>query len=295
MSRDGRLDSMRLGSALFDGQPVLVALVAEGLLNLSAASNGFHDVSDVLALEGGLESVNRQVSLEEGTLLQESDVTWRPLTPHPGKILCLGLNFADHAAETPYERPDYPILFPRFTTSLVGHRSALVRPALSSKFDFEGELVALIGRRARHVNGGDALSYVAGYSIFNDATLRDYQMKTSQWTIGKNFDSTGGYGPLFVSADELPPGAAGLQLITRVNDEIMQDADTADMLFGVAETIEITSAAMTLEPGDALVMGTPGGVGMARHPRVWLQPGDSVTISIEGIGELTNDVVAEDA
>jgi 2-keto-4-pentenoate hydratase/2-oxohepta-3-ene-1,7-dioic acid hydratase in catechol pathway len=132
---------------------------------------------------------------------------------------------------------------------------------------------------------------VAGYSIFNDASIRDYQFKSPQWTVRKNFDGTGVFGPMFVSVDELPPGASGLRLTTKIGSDVMQDSNTADMLFGVAETIEIVSAAITLEPADVLVMGTPGGVGFARKPPVYLGPGDTVTVTIEGIGELVNDVV----
>ena len=284
---------MRLGSALFNGQPVLVALVDEDWLNLSVVSERFHDVSEVLAAPDGLDVVAELLSSERGALIKESDLVWRPLAPRPGKVICLGLNYADHAAESPYDRPDYPVLFARFTTSLIGHRRPLVRPALSDQFDYEGELVALIGRHAHGVTSDDALACVAGYSIFNDASIRDYQFKSPQWTVGKNFDGTGAFGPCFVSADELPPGASGLQLTTKIGSDVMQDGNTAEMLFGVAETIEIISAAITLEPGDVLVMGTPGGVGFARKPPVFLRPGDTVTVTIEGIGELVNDVVDE--
>lgn len=284
---------MRLGSALFNGQPVLVALVDEDWFNLSVVSERFQDVSEVLAAPDGLDVVAELLSSERGALIKESDLVWRPLAPRPGKVICLGLNYADHAAESPYERPDYPVLFARFTTSLIGHRRPLVRPALSDQFDYEGELVALIGRHAHGVTSDDALACVAGYSIFNDASIRDYQFKSPQWTVGKNFDGTGAFGPCFVSADELPPGASGLQLTTKIGSDVMQDGNTADMLFGVAETIEIISAAITLEPGDVLVMGTPGGVGFARKPPVFLRPGDTVTVTIEGIGELVNDVVDE--
>src|SRR5690606_36798977 len=155
------------------------------------------------------------------------------------------------------------------------------------------ELAAVIGRRARHVSAEDALQYVAGYSCFNDASVRDYQRKTAQWTIGKNFDATGAFGPFFVTADELPPGAQGLRISTRLNGEVMQDANTGDMLFPVAETIALLTECMTLEPGDVLVMGTPAGVGHARKPQVWMKDGDVVEIEIEGIGVLRNPIVDE--
>ena len=212
-----------------------------------------------------------------------------------GKILCLGLNYIDHAAEAGHKRPEYPVLFMRGATSLVAHGQPILRPACSDKLDYEGELVAVIGRRARHVAREEALSFVAGYSVFNDASIRDYQMRTPQWTIGKNFDATGAYGPVFVTADELPPGAAGLKIETRLNGQVLQEANTSDMIFGVAETIALLTECLTLEPGDILVMGTPSGVGGARNPQVWMKPGDVCEVEIEGIGILRNPIAQEAA
>jgi acylpyruvate hydrolase len=212
-----------------------------------------------------------------------------------GKIICLGLNYVDHAAEGGHAKPEYPSLFLRCNTSLVAHGEAIWRPKASSKLDYEAELVAVVGRRARHVKAAEALAYIAGYSCFNDASLRDYQRKTSQWTIGKNFERTGGFGPWFVTADELPPGAAGLSIQSRLNGKVMQNANTSDMIFPVAETVALLSACLTLEPGDLLVMGTPAGVGYARTPPVWMQPGDTIDIAIEGVGVLTNPIADEPA
>jgi acylpyruvate hydrolase len=212
-----------------------------------------------------------------------------------GKIICLGLNYVDHAAEGGHAKPEYPSLFLRCNTSLVANGEAIWRPQASSKLDYEAELVAVVGRRARHVKAADALAYIAGYSCFNDASLRDYQRKTSQWTIGKNFERTGGFGPWFVTADELPPGAAGLSIQSRLNGKVMQNANTSDMIFPVAETVALLSACLTLEPGDLLVMGTPAGVGYARTPPVWMQPGDTIDIAIEGVGLLSNPIADEPA
>ena len=212
-----------------------------------------------------------------------------------GKIICLGLNYVDHAAEGGHAKPEYPSLFLRCNTSLVAHGEAIWRPKASSKLDYEAELVAVVGHRARHVKAADALAYIAGYSCFNDASLRDYQRKTSQWTIGKNFERTGGFGPWFVTADELPPGAAGLSVQSRLHGKVMQNAHTSDMIFPVAETVALLSACLTLEPGDLLVMGTPAGVGYARTPPVWMQPGDTIDIAIEGVGVLSNPIADEPA
>jgi 2-keto-4-pentenoate hydratase/2-oxohepta-3-ene-1,7-dioic acid hydratase in catechol pathway len=181
----------------------------------------------------------------------------------------------------------------RCTTSLVGHDAPIVRPQCSVQLDYEAELAVVIGRRGRHVREADALEYVAGYACFNDASVRDYQRKTTQWTMGKNFDATGAFGPWFVSADELPPGAAGLAIRSRLNGEVMQNANTSDMLFPVAETIAILTEAMTLEPGDVIATGTPAGVGHARKPPVWMKHGDRIEVEIEAVGVLRNPIQDE--
>lgn len=217
----------------------------------------------------------------------------RPPIETAGKIICLGLNYVDHAAEGGHAKPEYPSIFLRCNTSLVAHGEAIWRPLASTKLDYEAELVAIIGKSARHVKAADALAYIAGYSCFNDASVRDYQRKTSQWTIGKNFERTGGFGPWFVSADELPPGATGLAIESRLNGRVMQKANTSDMLFPVAETVALMSECMTLEPGDLLVMGTPAGVGYARNPPVWMKDGDTIEVAIESVGVLSNPVQDE--
>lgn len=208
----------------------------------------------------------------------------------PGKIVCLGLNYADHAKEGGHARPAYPSLFLRARSSLVAHGEAIIRPACSEQLDYEAELAAVVGRRTRNVSVANALECIAGYSCFNDATIRDYQRKTAQWTIGKNFDATGAFGPVFVTADELPLGAAGLRISSRLNGRVMQDANTRDMLFPVAETVALLSECMTLEPGDVIVMGTPAGVGHARKPPVWMKQGDIIEVEIENIGLLRNEI-----
>ena len=216
-----------------------------------------------------------------------------PPFPTPPKIICVGLNYRDHSQESGFKQPDYPTLFTRFATSLVGHDAPVVRPKVSDKFDYEGELVAVIGAGGRHISHARALDHVAGYSLFNDVSVRDYQFKSPQWTIGKNFDGTGPFGPVFVTADELPAGAKGLRLQTRLNGQIMQDANTDDMVFDVATLIAIISEAITLESGDVIVTGTPSGVGQARKPPVFMKAGDRVEVEIEKIGVLSNPVVDE--
>ncbi|HEX8601435.1 MAG TPA: fumarylacetoacetate hydrolase family protein [Pseudoduganella sp.] len=213
-----------------------------------------------------------------------------PVVPEPGKTVCLGLNYYDHAAESGREKPVYPWFFLRSTTSLLGHGEDAERPRVSEKLDYEAELAVVIGKRGRHVSKEDALDYVFGYAAFNDISVRDYQKRTPQWTIGKNFDRTGAFGPVLVSADELPPGGAGLRIQSRLNGQVMQDANTRDMIWDVAETIALLSECVTLEPGDVIAMGTPAGVGQSRVPPVWMKDGDTIEVEIEGVGLLVNTI-----
>lgn len=219
-------------------------------------------------------------------------LTVLPCISHPGKIICLGVNYVDHAKEGGNTVADYPALFLRCSTSLLGHGAALRVPRVSDKLDFEAELAVVIGQPMQGVSESAALDHVFGYACFNDATLRDYQRRTTQWTIGKNFDATGGFGPCLVTADELPPGCTGLRIESRLNGRVMQSANTSDMVFGVARTLALLSECMTLEPGDVVVMGTPAGVGYARTPPVWMKAGDTIEIDIEGVGLLSNRVIA---
>lgn len=216
-----------------------------------------------------------------------------PVVPEPGKTVCLGLNYYDHAAESGRDKPTYPWFFLRSTTSLLAHGEAAPLPLVSERFDWEAELAVVIGKRARHVKQEAALGYVFGYACFNDISVRDYQKRTPQWTIGKNFDRTGAFGPVLVSADELPAGGAGLRIQSRLNGQVMQDADTGDMIWGVAETIALLSECLTLEPGDVIAMGTPAGVGQSRVPPVWMRDGDTIEVEIDGVGLLVNRIVSE--
>jgi 2-keto-4-pentenoate hydratase/2-oxohepta-3-ene-1,7-dioic acid hydratase in catechol pathway len=224
-----------------------------------------------------------------------ADITYAPLLPSPGKVICLGLNYFDHAKEGGREKPDYPWFFLRGATSLLAHEAAAQRPKVSERLDYEAELAVIIGKAGRHVSQADALNHVYGYSCFNDISVRDYQKRTPQWTIGKNFDKTGGFGPVLVSADELPPGAEGLRIQSRLNGNVMQDANTVDMIWNVRETIALLTECMTLEPGDVIIMGTPAGVGQARTPPVWMKHGDKVEIEIEKVGLLVNTIQDEAA
>ncbi|UVK56908.1 fumarylacetoacetate hydrolase family protein [Mesorhizobium sp. AR02] len=228
-----------------------------------------------------------------GRRIDAKSVEWLPPISRPGKIICVGLNYVDHSIESGFVPPTYPTLFARFSTSLIGHGAAIRRPEASIQLDYEGEMVAVIGKAGRHIAPAQALSHVAGYSIFNDGSIRDFQTKAPQWTVGKNFDGTGSFGPIFVTADELPPGGKGLRIQTRLNGEIVQNASTDDMIFDVVSLISIISEAITLEPGDILVTGTPSGVGVARKPQLFMKHGDICEVELEGVGILSN-VVADD-
>ena len=231
--------------------------------------------------------------LREAPVLDRSAIILLPPIQKPPKILCIGLNYADHSAESGFEVPEYPTVFARFANSLVGADEPIIRPSASNMLDYECELVIVIGKGGRHIAEDAALDHVAGYSIFNDGSIRDFQIRTPQWTMGKVFDRTGAFGPELVTPEELPAGCEGLQIRTILNGEVLQDANTADLIFPVAKLVSILSEAMTLEPGDLIVSGTPGGVGGLRDPQIWMKPGDECTIEIEQIGSLTSTIAQE--
>jgi 2-keto-4-pentenoate hydratase/2-oxohepta-3-ene-1,7-dioic acid hydratase in catechol pathway len=222
-----------------------------------------------------------------------SGIEWALPITDPGKIICLGLNYADHAAEGGHPLPTYPSLFLRGRTSLIAANAPMIRPACSERLDFEAELMLVVGRGGRHIREAEALDAVFGYTLFNDGSVRDYQRKTSQWTAGKNFDGTGAMGPWIVTADEIAPGAAGLGIRCKLNGQIMQSSNTNNMIFNVRRTLALVSEVMTLEPGDLIALGTPEGVGNARTPPVYMKPGDVVAVEVDSIGRLENPVIAE--
>ncbi len=232
-------------------------------------------------------------TLRNAPVVDPAEIRFLPPLVRPGKIICVGLNYHEHATESGFERPQFPTVFARFASSLVGHGEPLICPSSSRQFDFEGEMVAVIGKPGRHISVAEALDHVAGYSIFNDGSVRDVQLRTPQWTLGKNFDGTGAFGPCFVTADELPAGAAGLRLETSLNGTVVQSASTDEMIFNVAELVEVISSAMTLEVGDIIVSGTPSGIGHARTPPLYMAEGDRCEVRVEGIGVLSNPIVSE--
>lgn len=289
---------MRIATILHEGRTVVAVRKGQQLIDLSVAAPDLPRTMRALLGEWDQALPMIRSRVADAPAASEIDpvaVQWRPVVTDPGKLLCLGLNYVDHAAESHFDKPAWPVVFARFPSGVVGHGAPLVAPAISSQFDYEAELAVIIGRPGRNVPRAAALDLVAGYSVFNDGSVRDYQFKSHQWTVGKNFDDTGSFGPELVTADELPAGGAGLRIATRLNGTVLQDANTSDMIFGVAETIALLSEAMTLEPGDVLVMGTPAGVGLARKPPLFMKAGDVCEIEIERIGTLRNPVVAEQA
>lgn len=261
-----------------------------GFKGLSATAPNYP--GDLLALlrAGGSVLEAAAGTLAEGATINPDQVEVLPPVDQPEKVVCVGLNYRDHSKESGFEQPSYPTLFGRFNSSLIGHGAPVMRPDCSDQLDYEGELVAIIGRKARDVSEDEALDYVAGYSIFNDASIRDYQFKSPQWTPGKNFDDSGAFGPYFVTADALPMGCKDLRLRTRLNGEVVQDAMIDDMVFSVAQLVSICSQFMTLRPGDVIVTGTPSGVGLARKPQLFMKDGDTCEVEIDRLGILSNPV-----
>lgn len=268
----------------------LAARRGEDLIDLGKVAPDLPmDLARLLEL-GALAGLEAKLDGAGAEALVEGDIEYLPPLSQPGKIICIGVNYKDHAAESGHDLPDYPIVFLRVNTTFVGHGQPLIRPLSSAQFDYEGEMVAVIGKAGRHIPKERAHDHIAGYSVFNEASVRDFQLRTSQWTIGKNFDGSGGFGPDFVTAGEVPPGGAGLSIQTRLNGQVVQDSNTRHMIFPVDELVAILSAAMTLNPGDMIVTGTPQGIGMFREPQLWMKDGDLCEVEIEGIGCLSNPV-----
>ena len=270
------------GLAVADGQ---------GFRGLMTTDAGFPGTLHSLLAQGAQALAQAADALRKGPAIDLAKITYLPPVESPGRIWCIGLNYADHSVESGFAIPTYPAIFSRFSSSMVGHDAPILRPKVSTQLDYEGELVAIIGKAGRYIAKDRALEHVAGYSICNDASIRDYQFKSAQWTIGKNFDNTGPFGPVFVTSDELPPGASGLKIQTRLNGVVVQDASTSSLIFDVATLVSQLSEAVCLQPGDVIVTGTPSGVGLARKPPLWMKHGDICEVEIERIGILRSPVV----
>jgi acylpyruvate hydrolase len=274
------------------GAPGIAADDGSGWHGLTERESGFPGTLPELIAQGAdLSRVGRDLLPMQAIDLNAVRIL--PPVPKPPKILCVGLNYDDHLEESGLKKPVYPEIFARFATSLIAHGELIRLPPESSTLDYEAELAVVIGRGGRRIKRDRALDHVAGYSLFNDATIREFQLRTPQWTMGKNFDGTGAFGPWLVTSDALPPGAHGLRIQGRLNGRVMQESSTDKLIFNVSALIEMISVAISLEPGDVIITGTPGGVGAARKPPVFMQPGDVFEVEIEGMGVLSNPVQRE--
>jgi len=273
---------MRFASVLHDGQPHAVAIEDQTAVPLAdIAELGAQTPNDVL----------RDPPLDRGAAFPLSKATVRPLVPRPGKIICVGLNYKAHIEETNRDESDYPVLFTKFATSLVGAYDTIACPPESQAIDYEGELAVVIGAPARRVGTDRALDFVAGYTVANDVTMRDYQYRTHQWLQGKAWDASTPLGPALVTPDEAgDPGA--LSLRTVVNGEVVQEATTDLMIFSIPTLVSVISEFTTLQPGDVILTGTPAGVGFRREPKLLMGDGDVAVVEIDGIGRTENRFAA---
>ena len=287
---------MRLVTFDKGGRPAAGVRRAGDIVDLTLAAPDLPGDWPAIFAAGAMDRVaGVVVNAGDEALVAADRVKLLPPIPRPPKILAIGLNYRSHAEETGLAIPEYPIVFARWPGSVVGHDRPIVRPKLSEQFDYEGELAIVIGTGGRAIPRDEALDHVVGYSAFNDGSLRDYQFTSSQWTMGKNFDASGSFGPDIVTVDELPPGAAGLRIQSRLNGEVVQDSNTDDLIFDVVDLVTELSNVMTLEAGDVIPTGTPPGVGFVRKPPLFMKPGDVCEVEIEGIGILRNPVIDEGA
>lgn len=274
---------MRLATVELNSVTTAVRVESASLVKLP-----FADVGELLRQRDW-----RSLASGDGESVDPETVRFTTLIPHPNKIICLGLNYATHIAEMGRPTPEYPTLFAKFDGSLIGADDAIVLPTVSNDVDWEAELGVVIGSPGRHISEASALDHVAGYTVVNDVTVRDWQHRTREFLSGKTFEKTTPVGPHLVTTDELPAGAAGLAIGCAVDGVQMQSSNTDDLLFDVAQTVAYISTIITLLPGDLIAMGTPGGVGAGRTPKVFLKPGQELVTTLEGVGELRNTCVPE--
>ena len=278
---------MKLATVRTSRGPTYGIVTNKGFVDLGARlGSRYPDLKSLIAARAFAEA---QKLVAEKPDFPLAELTWLPVIPNPGKILCVGLNYQEHVAETGRDNTEQPAFFIRVAESQVGHQQPLLRPKESTHLDFEAEIAVIIGKAGRRIPQSEAWDYVAGYSCYNDGSVRDWQRHTVQWTAGKNFAQTGAFGPWMVTADEIPPNTK-LTLSCRLNDERMQHATTDHMIFKIPKLIEYCSTWTPLSPGDVLVTGTPGGVGSRRSPPIWMKVGDRVEIEIDKVGVLENTI-----
>ncbi|MGP1676606.1 MAG: fumarylacetoacetate hydrolase family protein [Burkholderiales bacterium] len=279
---------MKLASYMHDGAACYGSVVGDGIIDLSRRIGAHYPDIRTLLADGGLGQA-QQACAGQAPDLRLAALRLLPVIPNPGKILCIGLNYDDHRKEGRHEKTEVPAVFVRFAESQVGHEQPMLRPRESHKFDFEGEIAVIIGKSGRRIAEEAAWDYVAGYSCYNDGSVRDWQHATTQWTAGKNFAATGSFGPWMVTADEIAPGSV-LTLVTRLNGVEMQRSTTEFLIHSIPRLISYLSTWVALAPGDVIVTGTPGGVGARREPPVWMKPGDVIEVEVDRVGVLRNSV-----
>ncbi|MCZ6812611.1 MAG: fumarylacetoacetate hydrolase family protein [Alphaproteobacteria bacterium] len=282
---------MKLVSYTANGKQAYGIARDDGIVDLtSRIGDSYPDIKSLIAGDG-LEAA---AAAADGESADQSldGITYRPVIENPDKIICVGLNYKAHREETGRAPTDNPALFIRFADTQAGHNQPMIKPRASDMFDYEGELAVIIGKGGRHVKAADYASVIAGYSIYNDGSVRDFQSHTIQWTAGKNFPKTGGFGPWMVTADELGDPAQ-LELTTRLNGKVLQNTTTDLMIFDIPTLIEYITSFTELGAGDVISTGTPGGVGFKRDPQVFMKGGDTVEVEISKIGTLVNPIVDE--
>ncbi len=280
---------MKIASFEFDGRRTYGVVDGDTIVEASAGFRKRHpDLRAVLAAEASQQLADDA----SGESIDVASIEYLPTIPNPDKIICIGINYRPHLEEMGRSPPDHPVIFVRFAGGQVGHEQPIVKSRATEQYDFEGELGVVIGRPARYVSRDAAFEYIAGYTCFMDGTARDWQKHTTQFTPGKNFQRSGAMGPTLVSRDEVPD-VANLALQTRVNGVVMQEGRVSELIFDIPYLIEYLSTFTELLPGDVIATGTPGGVGAARTPPIWLADGDEVAVDIAGVGVLVNRVRAD--
>ncbi|PIT03227.1 5-carboxymethyl-2-hydroxymuconate isomerase [Bradyrhizobium nitroreducens] len=280
---------MKLATVAIDGRTTWGLVEGDNFLDVGAVlATRYADLRAAIA--GTLAGVADAKSVAAATPL--AGLSWLPVIPNPDKILCVGLNYETHRKETGRAEVEHPTIFSRYSNSQTGHLRPIIRPRVSTDLDFEGELAVIIGKGGRYISRNEAMGHVAGYSCYNDGSIRDFQRHTHQFTPGKNFPDTGAFGPWMMTTDELGE-LAELKLTTRLNGQVVQEARIKHMIFDIPRQIEYCSTFTRLEPGDVIVSGTPGGVGAKRTPPLWMKPGDIVEVEVEKLAILRNPVADE--
>ena len=277
---------MKLATIRLGDRTTAVRVEGDTLIDL-----GLPDVGTVLASAGGLEAA----TAADGQRYAGDGAAFAPLVPRPTKVVCVGLNYRNHIKEMGRDLPEYPTLFCKFADTLVGARDDVRRPVETEQFDWEAELAVVVGRQVRRASESEAEAAIAGFTVLNDVTCRDWQFRTREWLQGKNWDSTTPVGPFLVTTDEVGGPRPALDIRCEVNGQVMQRDNTGDLLFDPVDLVRYVSTMIRLNPGDIIATGTPGGVGHARKPQVFLHEGDTVVTEIEGLGRLENRVVSEGA